>query len=165
MQWLPERENNAGLAVGLVVLAAMLVYLVGFHWFVVRHAEINRDMRQLTEQAARFKGAVARGPALEQQLQELLGGGDEQALFLPERNFNTAAARMTRRLRDLVREHSHHEGFCQVTATENRVDSEAERFEKVTVNVRMICPLDDFKRIAYALKNSAPLIFVDAVVI
>ena len=166
MQWLPKPDHSTPVAIGLLVLAVVLVYLVGFHWFVVRHADISRDRAQLTQQAARFKGALASEPALQRQLDALRGSDETQQLFLPERNFNTAAARMTRRLRDTVRAESHHDGFCQVNATENRADDgDSEQFEKVTVNVRMTCPLDDFTRIAYALKSSPPMMFIDDVVI
>jgi general secretion pathway protein M len=166
MQWLPKQDHSPALAIGLAVLALVLVYLVGFHWFVVRHADISRERAQLEQQAARFKGALASEPALRQQLDALRGSDDAQQLFLAERNFNTAAARMTRRLRDVVRAESQHDGFCQVNATENRADDgESEQFEKVTVNVRMTCPLDDFTRIVYALKANTPLLFIDDVVI
>ncbi len=161
MQWLPDRKNNRPLALGLLIIALILVYLGGFHWFVVRHAELSSEAERLTQQAARFKAAVAREPDLRQRLAEL----DEQragsTLFLPESGFSSAAASMTRRLREIIDAEALQPEFCTVQATQNVPDNEPDRFERVTVNVRMQCPLDDISRILYALEDRQPLVLVD----
>lgn len=161
MQLLPDRENNRPLAIGLVLITALLVYLVGFHWFVVRHGEFNEQIGQLESQAARFKAASARRPELEDRLEELRVERLDSALFLSQSNFNTAAAGLVRQLRDTIGSVADEEELCTVASTQNRPDSDPERFEQVTVNVRMNCPLPDLVGILYALENSVPLIFVD----
>ncbi|MFU8830815.1 MAG: type II secretion system protein GspM [Wenzhouxiangella sp.] len=161
MQLLPARENNKPLAIGLLLVAALLVYLVGFHWFFARHAEIGQEIGQLEDQVARFKTAAARRPQLEERLDELRVDRLDSALFLSQSNFNTAAAALVRRLRDTINTEAEQTDWCTVTATQNRPDSDPERFEQVTVNVRMNCPLPDLVRILYDLENSVPLIFVD----
>ena len=165
MQLLPDRENNRPLALGLLVIALILVYLVGFHWFIVRHADYGDQISQLESQAARFKAAVARRPLLEERLEELRVERLDSALFLPQSNFNTAAAALVRRLRDTISSEAEQADLCTVTATQNRPDSDPERFEQVTVNVRMSCPLPDLVRIFYELENNVPLIFVDNLVV
>ena len=165
MQLLPDRENNRPLALGLLVIALILVYLVGFHWFIVRHVDYGDQISQLESQAARFKAAVARRPLLEERLEELRVERLDSALFLPQGNFNTAAAALVRRLRDTISSEAEQADLCTVTATQNRPDSDPERFEQVTVNVRMSCPLPDLVRIFYELENNVPLIFVDNLVV
>ncbi|MCC5866049.1 MAG: hypothetical protein JJU31_13080 [Wenzhouxiangella sp.] len=165
MQLLPDRENNKALAVGLLLIAMIAVYLVGFHWFINRHLEYREDIQRLETQAARFKAAVERGPLLEERLEELRVERLDSALFLPQSNFNTAAAALVRQLRETISSEAEHTDLCTVTATQNRPDAEPERFEQVTVNVRMSCPLPDLVRIFYELENSVPLIFVDNVAI
>jgi general secretion pathway protein M len=165
MQLLPDRENNRPLAIGLLLIAALAVYLVGFHWFFARHAELSQDIDRLESQAARFKAAVARGPELEGRLEELRVGRLDSALFLSQPNFNTAAAGLVRRLGEVINAQAEDTELCNVNATQNRPDSDPERFEQVTVNVRMSCPLPDLVRILYMLENNVPLIFVDNLII
>ncbi len=161
MQWLPERKNNRPLAIGLLVIAAILVYMGGFHWFVVRHAELASEADRLEQQAARFKAAVAREPDLQARLAELREQRAGNTLFLPENGFSSAAASLTRQLREIIDSEALQPEFCTVQATQNIPDQEPDRFEQVTVNVRMQCPLDDISRVLYALEDSEPLVFVD----
>lgn len=163
MQLLPELKNNRPLAVGLLVIALVVVYLVGFHWFVQRHMALSESREQLESQAARFMASVARGPALEARLAELREERIGQNLFLPENGFSSAAAAMTRRLRETIDEESLQPELCTVQATQNIVEQDPGRFERVTVNVRMLCPLEDLARIVYVLEDSQPLVFVDNV--
>mgnify|MGYP001080590745 CR=1 FL=1 len=165
MQLLPDRENNKPLAIGLALIAAMVIYLGGFHWFVTRHVELSNQISALETSVARFKAAVARRPELEQRLAELREERLDNALFLQQSNFNTAAASLVRQLRDYIEQVSDDPELCSVSATQNRVDSDPDRFEQVTVNVRMNCPLPDTVRILYELENNVPLIFVDNLII
>lgn len=165
MQWLPDRENNRPLAIGLVVIALGLIYLVFFHWYVAAHARINDDLADLEQQAARFKAAINRRGDLEARLGNLEEARLDSALFFGEDSLSLAAAQMTRTLRQTVREESNQSEFCRVTATENRAPDEEERFEQVTVNVRMRCPLDDLTKVIYALESHTPMIFIDSLII
>lgn len=165
MQLLPDLKNNRPLAVGLLAIALIAVYLLGFHWFVQRHVALSQERQQLETQAARFKAAVARGPGLEERLAELREERQGHALFLPESGFSSAAAAMTRRLRETIEEQSLQPELCTVQATQNVLEQDPDRFERVTVNVRMLCPLDDLARIVYALEDSEPLVFVDNVLL
>lgn len=165
MQLLPDLDNNRPLAVGLLLIAIVLVYLVGFHWFVMRHVELSGEIALLEERAARFKAAVARRPELEEQLRELREERLDSALFLPESSFSVAAAGLTRRLRDIIQSEADDAELCNIVSTTNRADSEPERFEQVTVNARLNCPLPDVTRILYQLENSVPLIFIDNLIV
>jgi general secretion pathway protein M len=165
VQLLPDLENNRPLAIGLLVIVLVAVYFLGFHWFVMRHLELAEHVNSLEERAGRFKAAVARGPDLEAQLDELQADRLDSALFLPESNFNVAAAGLTRRLRDIIQRETDDADLCRIVSTTNRPDDEPERFEQVTVNVRMNCPLPDLTRILYQLEDNVPLIFVDNLII
>ncbi|NEZ04580.1 hypothetical protein G4Y73_10505 [Wenzhouxiangella sp. XN201] len=165
MQLLPDLENNRPLAIGLLLIAAVLVYLVGFHWFVMRHVGLSEEIASLEERAARFKAAVARQPQLEEQLRELQEDRLDSALFLSEGSFSVAAAGLTRRLRDLIDSEADDPDLCNIVSTTNRADQEPEQFEQVTVNARMSCPLPDLTRILYELERGVPLIFVDNLII
>lgn len=165
MQLLPDLENNRPLAIGLLVIVLVAVYFIAFHWFVMRHLELAGQVDSLEERAARFKAAVARRPALEARLEELQSDRLDSALFLPESNFNVAAAGLTRRLRDIIQREADDTDLCRIESTTNRPDDDPERFEQVTVNVRMNCPLPDLTRILYQVEDNVPLIFVDNLII
>lgn len=161
MQLLPNLENNRPLAIGLLIVALVLVYLVAFHWFVVRHADLGEQMSQLENQIERFRSVSARRSQLEAQLERLQAERLDSALFLPESNFNVAAAALSRRLRDTIQAQAENADLCTIVSTTNRPDQDPERFEQVTVNVRMNCPLPDLVRVLYHLEDSVPLIFID----
>lgn len=165
MQWLPQKENNRPLAIGLLIIALGAVYFIGFHWYVTVQVALASEINQLEQQAARFKAAINRREDLEARLGELEEARLDSALFLGEDSVALAAAGLTRTLRETVRDKAEHADFCRVTATENRAPDEEERFERVTVNVRMTCPLDDFIKIIYALERNTPMIFIDSLII
>src|SRR5690625_7776319 len=81
MQLLPDLENNRPLAIGLLVVALVLVYFIFFHWFVARHLEMAGQVSQLEETAARFKAAVERREPLRQRLDEPHADPPHTALF------------------------------------------------------------------------------------
>ncbi len=161
MQILPDREQGKPLAIGLVLVLLILVYLLGFHWFIMRHVDLSNEISDLQDQIARFKGvAEERGP-LEAELESLRLMRSDSALFLPQSSFSAAAAGMNRRLRDIISSEAEFEEFCTVSSTQNRPAQDDERFEPVTVNVRMECPLPDLVRVLYELENGIPLVFIN----
>lgn len=161
MKILPDRDQGRTLAIGLTVVAVIMVYMAGFHWFVLRHAGLSDRIGELERQIARFRATAAERPELEARLDELRRMRHDSALFLPEGDFNAAAAGLNRRLDEIREAEAEDPSLCQVTASQNQRPREPERFTKVTVNVRMQCPLQDFTRILYNLENNVPLIFVD----
>lgn len=165
MKILPDRDRGRTLAVGLVLVTLILVYMAGFHWFVMRHLDISDQIGELERQIGRFKATAAQRPELEARLEELRLMRHDSALFLPENNFNSAAAGLSRRLDEIRNAEAEDAGQCQVIASQNKRPREPERFTQVTVNVRMQCPLQDFYRILHNLENSVPLIFVDGLMI
>lgn len=161
MQILPNPEQGKPLAIALLALVLVVVYMVGFHWFVVRHFEMGREIDRLEQQIARFKASVAQRPQLEAQIDQLQRHRLGSALFLNEVDFSPATATLIRTLRELVNSHADDTEFCSVTNTQPQREREPGRFEQVTVGVRMQCPLPDLVRVLYELENAVPLIFVD----
>ena len=165
MQLLPDREQGRPLAVGLLVVALILVYLAGFHWFVMRQAALGDEIGQLERQIARFKATAGQREALQGRLQQLQRQRLDSALFLEGGDFNVAAAELIRRLREEVDQRAEDADLCQVTNTTPQRPRDPERFQAVKVSVRMQCPLPDFIRVLYELERSVPLIFIDNLMI
>ena len=165
MQLLPDREQGRPLAVGLLVVALILVYLAGFHWFVTRQAALGDEIGQLERQIARFKATAGQRDLLQERLQQLQRQRLDSALFLEGGDFNVAAAELIRRLREEVDQRAEDADLCQVTNTTPQRPRDPERFQAVKVSVRMQCPLPDFIRVLYELERSVPLIFIDNLMI
>jgi general secretion pathway protein M len=165
MQLLPDREQGRPLAIGLLIVALILVYLAGFHWFVVRQVALGDEIDQLERQIARFKATAGQRDALQDRLQQLQRQRLDSALFLEGGDFNVAAAELIRRLREEVDRRADDASLCQVTNTTPQRPREPERFQAVKVSVRLQCPLPDFIRVLYELELSVPLIFIDNLMI
>lgn len=154
-----ERSDSRLTAVLLLVIALILVYLLGFHWFITRHLEYSEEIEELAGQLGRFQRVAAHREQFEAQLQALQGRRSDSNLFLEEGDFNEAAAAMSERLNQTVSTQA--DESCQIVSRQPVRARVVERFEKVTVNVRMRCDIEDLMRVMYALETSVPMIIAD----
>lgn len=161
MQLLPDREQAKPFAIALALLAVVLVYLVGFHWFFMRHVELSGQISQVKDDIASFSARANQRTDIEERLREIRIQRDSNDLFLGGTNFDTAAAELTQRLKQIIATQADHENACQVISNRNVRPRETERFEKVLVEIRMRCNLADFVKVVYELETSAPLVFID----
>jgi len=146
-------------AILIFIIAVVLVYLIGFHWFILRQMQYHEEISDLTEQLARFQRVAAQRDKVENQLQALQGRRSESNLFLEEADFNEAAAGMSERLNQMISTQA--EESCQIVSRQPVRARVVERFEKVTVNVRMRCQVEDLMRVLYSLETGVPMIIVE----
>jgi len=165
MKLLPDRQQSRPLAIGLLVVALVLVYFLFFHWFVIKHVRLSGEIGRLEDQIARYKGTVEMADPMRERLNELRASQMDSALFLAGEDPNIATAELIRMLRDWVDRSATDAELCNITNTSPRRNSDPERFRSVRVNVRMQCPLDDFMRILYDMETGVPLVFVDNMMI
>jgi len=165
MKLLPDQEQSRPLAIGLALVALILIYFLGFHWFIMRHVELGSEVERLEQQIGRFKATVERRVPVQAQLEALRADRMDSALFLNGADFNIAAAELIRSLRDWIAEQADDTQLCQLTNTSPRRSTDANRFEEVRVNVRMMCPLSDFVRVLYEMESAVPLVFIDNLMI
>lgn len=163
MQLLPDREQAKPLAIGLALLTLVLIYLLCFHWLVMRHLDYSEQIDELTERLSKYRSAVLQQPQLVEQLTALRSRSQNQTLFLAGTNLNTAAADLTQRLKQVISAQADQLSACQVVSNQNVQAREQERFDKVLVKVRMRCNLEDFVKVMHELQNTMPLVFVDEV--
>lgn len=158
-----ERGSSRRSAVLLLVIALILVYVLGFHWFILRHMDYSEQIADLALQLGRFQRVAAQREQVESQLQALQGRRSESNLFLEEGDFNEAAAAMSERLNQMVSTQA--EGSCQIVSRQPVRARVVERFEKVTVNVRMRCQAEDLMRVLYTLETGVPMIIAEELTI
>lgn len=159
MELLPDQQNGRLTAILVLVIVLIAVYMIGFHWFFQRHAAYAEEVDGLREQLARFEAQAAQREPLQQQLTKIRESRNDEGLFLDEPNFNEAAAGLSERLNQMVQTQA--DESCQIVSRQPVRPRVQERFQRVTVNVRMRCHAEDMLRILYRLESEAPMVLVD----
>mgnify|MGYP001198516374 FL=1 len=166
MQLLPKAENGRFLALLLALIAVALVYLFGVHWwFTERHLVIADEMSDLREQYARFKAKADQKPLIDRQLADVREYEAGNPAFLPEGDFDAAAAGLTQRLKQIVASHAPDPQRCQIIMNQYSRSTEPDPFERVVIKVRLRCDLEPFAGILYDLESASPVLFVEELAI
>ncbi len=163
MDFLPAPERSRPLALMLLVIVLIVVYFAGFHWFVRRQFEYHERRGDLETQLQRLNATIAERPRLEAELAALRDLRRDDELFIAGSNFDTAAAELTRRLKDIISTQADDAERCQVISNQNVRPRDKERFERVVVKVRLRCSLPDFIKVAAELERGLPVVLLDNV--
>lgn len=157
-------DRDRLLAVILLIVAVFAVYLVGVHWwFTARHVAIWQEMSELREQESAFRATSAQRAEIEARLAEVRAFEAGNPAFLPETDFDSAAASLSQRLRQIVTQHARNEQSCQIIMNQYAPSTEKELFERAAIRVRLRCTLEEFQPILYDLESASPVLFVDEV--
>ena len=159
MQVLPDQRNSKTTALMLLVIALILVYLLVFHWFVLRHIEYADEIGDLRTQLSRFQTVALQRESLQTQLGQIRNSQNDEGLFFEYPSFDEAAAALSGNIGDMVRTQA--DESCQIVSRQPVRPRVQERFEKVTVNVRMRCDAQDFLLVLYGMETGMPLMLVD----
>ena len=159
MQVIPDQKSSKTTALLLLAVALLLIYLVFFHWFVMRHKEYATEIGDLRDQLARFQTIASQRSALQERLGRIRSSQEDAGLFLDDPSFDEAAASISGSIGDMVRMHA--DDSCQIVSRQPVRARVQERFEKITVNVRMRCNAEDFLKILHSMETNIPLMLVD----
>ena len=162
-QLLPDKEKQRPLAYMLLVIMVIVAYWFGFHWFFQAHAQLNDRADALQQAEARFAALIALKPELEQALQAVNDGEQQNDYFLQQENISLASSELTSMLKQTINLHADHSDRCQVSSNQNMRAREQERFQRVTIKVRMRCEIDDLSKVFYNLEAETPYVFIDNV--
>lgn len=166
MQLLPKAEHSRFLALLLALIAVALVYLFGVHWwFTERHLEIASEMSDLRDQYARYKAKADQKALVDRQLADVRAFEAGNPAFLPEGDFDAAAAGLTQRLKQIVGSHVPDPQRCQIIMNQYSRSTEPDPFERVVIKVRLRCDLEPFAGILYDLESASPMLFVEELAI
>ena len=163
MALVADQGSNRRAAILLFVITVILVYLLCFHWFIVRHRDYGTEISDLSVQLGRYQRVAAQKTQYESMLQDLENRQSDESLFLEGGDFNEAAAEMSERLGQMINTQA--EDTCQIVSRQPVRPRVQERFQKVTVNVRMRCGIEDLKKVLYALETSVPMVIADEVTV
>jgi len=159
MALVPEQGSGRLTAVLLFAIAIILVYLLCFHWFIMRHLEYSEEISGLSEQLGRFEHIAAQRGEYEALLADIQSRKADESLFLNGDDFNEAAAVMSEQLNQMIRTQT--EDTCQIVSRQPVRPRVEERFQRVTVNARMRCGIEDLTKIIYSLETGVPMILAE----
>ena len=163
MALVADQGSNRLTALLIFVIVLLLVYLLCFHWFILQHREYSSEISDLSQQLGRFQRVAAQRSLYEEQLQSLQNRKSDEDLFLEGGDFNEAAAGMSERLSQMISTQA--DDSCQIVSRQPVRPRVQERFQKVTVNVRMRCNIEDLKKVLYALETGVPMVIADEVTV
>lgn len=162
MQLLPPPGKGRPLALILFAIVVIGGYMLFVHWwFVAPHLAMIGEISQLKGDEANFRAAIASRPQIEQRLQEVGAFESASPSFLPENDFDSAAASLFSRLKGLVAEKAEIPERCELASHNPKRSAVEELYERVTISVHLRCDIDDFGEILHALESGKPLLFVD----
>jgi general secretion pathway protein M len=166
MRLLPEARNSRFLALVLLLIAVLLVYLLGVHWwFVSPHLAIAGQMSDLREQEARFSSIVAQKPQIERRLAEARAFEQNNQAFLTDADSNSAFSDIVQRLKQAINARAGESSSCQIVSTSPFRNTEEELYQRVSAQVRMRCSLERLADVVYDLESGSPYLFVDRLTI
>ena len=160
-QILPDKDKQRPLAYLLLVVALILFYYVFFHRFILTHMALSEQAEQLTEAELRYRAAIAQKPELQQEIAGLRRAQSESDYFLEQENANLASSELTTRLKEVISLHAEDTEACRVLSQQNMRDNTEERFQRVSIKVRMRCEIADLNRVLFHLEDGTPYLFVD----
>ena len=163
MALVPEQGSGRLTALLLLAIVVILVYLLGFHWFIVRHVSYSDEIAGLSEQLGRFERIASNRDQYEVQLRELQNRRSDESLFLSGDDFNEAAAGMSEQLNQMIRTQT--EDTCQIVSRQPVRPRIEERYQRVTVNARMRCGIEDLTKILYSLETGVPMVLAEEVTV
>ena len=159
MALVPEQGSGKLTAILLFVIVLIMIYLLCFHWFIQRHRDYSEEIAGLSEQLGRFERIAAQREEYQGLLEALQDRRSDESLFLEGDDFNEAAAGMSEQLNQMIRTQT--EDTCQIVSRQPVRPRVEERFQRVTVNARMRCGIEDLTKIIYALETGVPMILVE----
>jgi general secretion pathway protein M len=164
MQLMPNAERGRFLAIVLLAIALILGYLLGVHWwFTARHVEIAAEVQDLRDRELGFRRTASQRAAIEKRLAEVRAFEAGNPAFLSEGDFDSAAAGLSQRLKQVITAHAKDAQSCQIIMNQYSRPTDKELFERASIRVRLRCSLEEFSPILHELESTSPVLFIDDV--
>ncbi len=159
-----RQQRDRWLALGLLLLALLLGYLVLLHtWWTAPMLDAQSRIETLQQRELRQRMQLRQGPEIARRLQQVQAALAHRPGFLAESTTELATASLVQRLESVVEQASPGNRSCAITNRSPLADDNAtkERFRKVTVQVRLRCGTPELSTVLYALEAGTPRLFVD----
>ena len=156
-------DRDRWLALGLLVAALALAYFVLLHpWWTVPMMDTEDRIAGLQARELRVRTQLAQAPDVERRLVQVRQALRGRPGFLPEATPELATAGLVQRLEAVVAQASPGNRSCAITNRSPLSDQRpAERFVRVTVQVRLRCGTAELASALHALESGSPRVFVE----
>jgi general secretion pathway protein M len=151
------------LALGLLLAALALAYLLFVHpWWTAPMLEVQDELKTAQERELRVRTQLAQSSEIDRRLAQATAQAAQHPSFLPEPSAELASAGLVRRLEAVVAQASPGNRSCAITNRSPLAASAVrERFQRVTVQVRLRCGTPELAAVLHALEGGSPRLFVD----
>lgn len=155
-------EHSRLKALGLLALAVALIYLLGLHWWwsAPMHS-MGQQMELLRDQELRMRMISRQRPQIEKRLAAVRLLETNNPGFLPESSVELASAGLAQRLQSLIASASPDKAACTITQRTPTPDTTQEAYQRVVVQVRMLCGMGEFSAFLHEVESGRPQLFVD----
>jgi len=158
----PRSERDRWLALGLLVGALALAYLLLVHpWWTAPMLETNQRIDELQQRELRARMQLKQAPAIAAALATAQQREARSPGFLPEGSAELATAGLVQRLETTVAQASPGNRACAISNRSPLAETRRERFQRVTVQVRLRCGNAELAAVLHALESGSPRLFVD----
>ncbi len=158
---LPSAERSRPYAIGLLLLALAVVYLVGIHWWwTAPMVSMGQQMDDLREQELSMRMRAQQRPAIEKRLADVRRSEAANPGFLPESTLQLAQAGLAQRIESQLTAISPDHAACTINQRTPTDPTIPERYQRVIVQVRLLCGMTEFSALLYAFESGRPQLFV-----
>lgn len=153
-------QQSRWLALCLLGLVLGLFYLLFVHWwFVVPFLEARASFIEEREQEQRLRANASQREEIEARLAEVRAFEAGNPGFLSETSFDLAAPALIMRIQGAVERQGQPER-CLVINSQPMRGQQAEKFERVTIQVRLRCELEHLYLVLHELESGSPQLFL-----
>lgn len=161
----PAFDRDRWAALGLLVLALVIGYLVTVHWWwTVPQQQLRTELLDLRDQELRLRMHAGQVEQVQQRLAALreMQAGDPG--FLSEPSQQLATAGLVQQLESVVRGVGSSDR-CQLAGTTPVQSRVQERYPRVVVQVRLRCGMEELAGVLGRLEAGRPELFIDNLVV
>jgi len=156
-------DRDRWLALGLLVAALVLAYFVLLHpWWTVPMIDAEDRIEALQQRELRVRTQLRQAPDVARRLAQVQARQRDRPGFLRETTPELATAGLVQRLESVVAQASPGNRSCAITNRSPLSEQRpAERFPRVTVQVRLRCGAPELAGVLHALEGGSPRVFID----
>ncbi len=149
-------------ALGLLALVVAVLYLVCLHWWwTAPMLSMGQQLQDLREQELKLRMIAAQRPQIEIRLAAIKLLETNNPGFLPEASVELASAALAQRLESLTNAVTTDKAACSISQRTPTPVTTPESYQRVVVQVRMLCGMGDFSALLHSIESGRPQLFVD----
>jgi general secretion pathway protein M len=159
----PRAEQQGRLyAIGLLLLALAIFYGIGLHWWwSAPMLSMGDRIDELRGQELSMRMTAHARPAIEKRLDEVRRLEAANPGFLPEASVELAQAGLTQRIESQIAQVSPDHAACTIVQrTPTPWAGPAERYDRVVVQVRLLCGMNEFSALLHEFESGRPQLFI-----